>query len=110
MDLQLRDRVAVVTGGSSGIGLAVVRQFLAEGARVISCGRDNARLRQSVTILEGEGVDTGGLVTQACDVLDDSALAALVADFCSPIDDPKVGLRPPVPQGDQEPWGGPTVS
>lgn len=39
MDLQLSGRVAVVTGASKGIGLAVVRTFLAEGARVVAASR-----------------------------------------------------------------------
>ncbi|HEX2315809.1 MAG TPA: SDR family oxidoreductase [Thermomonospora sp.] len=39
MDLQLSGRVAVVTGGSKGIGLAVVRTLLAEGARVVAASR-----------------------------------------------------------------------
>ncbi len=39
MDLQLSGRVAVVTGASKGIGLAVVRTLLAEGARVVAASR-----------------------------------------------------------------------
>ena len=40
MDLGLNGRTAVVTGGSSGIGLATVELLLAEGANVAFCGRD----------------------------------------------------------------------
>ena len=39
MDLQLKDQVVLVTGGSKGIGQAVVRSFLAEGARVVNVNR-----------------------------------------------------------------------
>jgi NAD(P)-dependent dehydrogenase (short-subunit alcohol dehydrogenase family) len=44
MDYRLRDRIAVVTGGSSGIGLAAVKLLLGEGARVAFCGRDAGRI------------------------------------------------------------------
>lgn len=44
MDWGLKDRVAVVTGGSSGIGLAAVKLLLEDGAKVALCGRDRARL------------------------------------------------------------------
>jgi NAD(P)-dependent dehydrogenase (short-subunit alcohol dehydrogenase family) len=44
MDLGLSGRVAVVTGGSSGIGLATARVLLAEGADVAVCGRNAERL------------------------------------------------------------------
>ena len=43
MDLGLRDRVCVVTGGTGGIGLATARLLAAEGARVVVTGRDAAR-------------------------------------------------------------------
>jgi 3-oxoacyl-[acyl-carrier protein] reductase len=44
MDLQLRDKVAVVTGGSVGIGLAVARGLAAEGVHLGLCARDKGRL------------------------------------------------------------------
>jgi NAD(P)-dependent dehydrogenase (short-subunit alcohol dehydrogenase family) len=44
MDLELTDQVAVVTGGSKGIGLAVVHELLAEGARVVAGARDVSAL------------------------------------------------------------------
>src|SRR5919108_992712 len=42
MDLELSGRVAVVTGGSKGIGLAVVRGLVDEGARVVYASRTPA--------------------------------------------------------------------
>jgi len=36
---RFRGRIALVTGGSQGIGLAVVRRLLADGATVVTCGR-----------------------------------------------------------------------
>jgi NAD(P)-dependent dehydrogenase (short-subunit alcohol dehydrogenase family) len=47
MDLGLKGRVVVVTGGTSGIGLACVRMLLAEGADVALCARDVERLNRT---------------------------------------------------------------
>jgi NAD(P)-dependent dehydrogenase (short-subunit alcohol dehydrogenase family) len=44
MDLQLSNKVAVVTGGSAGIGLAIARGLAAEGAHVALCARDEQRI------------------------------------------------------------------
>src|SRR5919199_3823164 len=47
MDLGLRDRVCVVAGSTGGIGLATARLLAAEGARVVVCGRDSARVEHA---------------------------------------------------------------
>jgi 3-oxoacyl-[acyl-carrier protein] reductase len=53
MDLGLAGKVALVGGGSSGIGLATARELAAEGAAVAICGRDPARLEAARDELAG---------------------------------------------------------
>ncbi|HLQ66451.1 MAG TPA: 3-oxoacyl-[acyl-carrier-protein] reductase [Candidatus Limnocylindrales bacterium] len=48
-------KVAVVTGGGKGIGLAVSRRFAAEGARVVLSGRDQAALEAAAAGIRSEG-------------------------------------------------------
>ncbi len=86
MDLGLADRVAVVTGGSSGIGLATVERLLDEGARVAFCGRDPDRLESAKSDLESRhGSDR--IFAATCDVLDSTQVErfrdAVVARFGS---------------------------
>jgi 3-oxoacyl-[acyl-carrier protein] reductase len=47
VDLGLRDRVCLVTGSTSGIGLETARLLAAEGASVAVCGRNSARVEQA---------------------------------------------------------------
>jgi 3-oxoacyl-[acyl-carrier protein] reductase len=49
MDMQLNDKVALVTGSSRGIGLAIAQVLAAEGCRVAMCARTEARLRQAAS-------------------------------------------------------------
>jgi NAD(P)-dependent dehydrogenase (short-subunit alcohol dehydrogenase family) len=54
MDLQLRGKVAVITGGSVGIGLAIARGLAAEGADLALCARDADRLEAVAAGLRDE--------------------------------------------------------
>src|SRR5215472_12517734 len=47
MDLGLRDRVYIVTGGSAGLGFATARALVADGARVVLGARDRGRLSRA---------------------------------------------------------------
>jgi NAD(P)-dependent dehydrogenase (short-subunit alcohol dehydrogenase family) len=50
MDLKLRGKSALITGSTAGIGLEIARQLAAEGADVIICGRDQAKLDAAADI------------------------------------------------------------
>jgi NAD(P)-dependent dehydrogenase (short-subunit alcohol dehydrogenase family) len=52
--MQLAGRVAVITGGTRGIGLAIARAYLDEGARVVINGRDEARGKEAVEELAAD--------------------------------------------------------
>lgn len=60
MDLGLRNHVAVVTGGTRGIGRAICRGLLAEGCHVSLCARDAAEIEATVGALRTEGVRVRG--------------------------------------------------
>ena len=65
MQVTMKDRVAVVTGGSKGIGLAVARQFAASGARVAMLARGAADLKAARELLARDGLAVRDYV---CDV------------------------------------------
>ena len=55
-------RVAVVTGGASGIGLALARRFAAEGMRVVLGDIDEAGLKEAVAGLRAGGAEATGIM------------------------------------------------
>ena len=75
MDLQLAGRRALVTGGTRGIGRAIVEVLCDEGADVAFCARDAAEIAETEGALAGRsGTATGSVV----DVADAAGLAAWV--------------------------------
>jgi NAD(P)-dependent dehydrogenase (short-subunit alcohol dehydrogenase family) len=62
-----RDRVAVVTGGASGIGFALASAFAAEGMKVVIGDIEEPALGQAITTLEAAGADVLGVVTDVSD-------------------------------------------
>src|SRR5262245_37791959 len=71
MDLGLKGKAAIITGGSDGLGLATARRLAAEGAAVAICGRDAARLARATEALRADGasvLDVHGDVTRPEDL------------------------------------------
>ena len=71
MDLGLKGKSVLVTGGSKGIGLAIAELFAAEGANVAICARNAGEVGKVVKALAAKGGKSWG---KALDVADPAAL------------------------------------
>ena len=67
MNLQLEGKLALVTGSTAGIGLAIAQSLAAEGARVIVNGRTEARVAEAVATIR-KGVPEAALESLALDL------------------------------------------
>ena len=74
MELSLKNKVALVTGGGAGLGKACALAFARAGAKVAICDVNEETLGQSVEAIEQEGVSSIGI---RCDVSDASSVRAL---------------------------------
>ncbi len=73
MDIHLNDKVAVVTGGTEGIGYATAETFAREGAKVAICSRSRDKVKRAVDKLRSQGLEVFG---ESVDVSDREALLA----------------------------------
>jgi 3-oxoacyl-[acyl-carrier protein] reductase len=74
MDLGLAGRVYIITGGSSGLGLATARALVADGAKVVISGRHEETLRQATA-----GLGEAGAIAVAADNADPQTPGRLIA-------------------------------
>jgi NAD(P)-dependent dehydrogenase (short-subunit alcohol dehydrogenase family) len=77
MDLQLRDKLSLVTGSTAGIGFAIAKALAQEGARVIVNGRTHAAVERAVSTLTAE--TKGNVYGFAGDLASPDAAARVVA-------------------------------
>jgi NAD(P)-dependent dehydrogenase (short-subunit alcohol dehydrogenase family) len=68
MSRKLENKIAVITGGNSGIGLATARRFVAEGAHVFITGRRQAELDEAVALIGRNVTGVQGDVSQPEDL------------------------------------------
>jgi 3-oxoacyl-[acyl-carrier protein] reductase len=78
MDLGLSGKVAIVTGGSKGLGLASARALAAEGARVVICGRTRATLDRAAGELRTVAASPADVLAVQADVSSEGDLRRLV--------------------------------
>jgi NAD(P)-dependent dehydrogenase (short-subunit alcohol dehydrogenase family) len=81
--MRFKDKVAVVIGGNSGIGLAAAQGFAAEGAKVVITGRDAKTLASAAELI---GPDTLALRSDIASLTDQDALYAAVRERHGRID------------------------
>ena len=74
---RLKDKVAIVTGSTSGIGIGIAKLYAAEGAKVVICGR---RAEKGQAVVD-EIVKAGGEASyHFMDITDPASIEALMAD------------------------------
>lgn len=72
-----KGKVALITGGSRGLGLLLARHLAAQGARVAICARDEEDLQHAQQDLQSRGAD---VYTVACDLRDRADAERMVSD------------------------------
>ncbi len=80
---RFENKVALITGGTNGIGLATAYEFIKEGARVIVTGRSKATVSRAINEL---GPNARGLISNAASMIDILALREQVQQYVETID------------------------
>ena len=78
MNLNLEGKSVIVTGATKGIGYAIAKIFLEEGANVLVCGVNQARLDQAIADLSA----FGNCKPCVCNITSESEVEAMIATAC----------------------------
>lgn len=76
----LKDKVILITGATSGIGLALAFEFGRKGSRIAFTGRDLSRLNDSETHLKNSGIECIGIQADASSEIDQRKAVALTVN------------------------------
>lgn len=79
MELELKDKVAVITGGSNGIGLAVALGLAKEGVHLALCARDQQQLQEAADQIRAAHPVT--VLTKSVDVTEPKQITAFIAQI-----------------------------
>ncbi|XKE46435.1 SDR family oxidoreductase [Halomonas organivorans] len=105
---ELDGRVALVTGGSSGLGRAMAEALAAAGARVVVAARRREALEASVAAIEGEGGQAAALVADLADPAALEDVAQRAVESFGPVtilvNAAGVNLRQPIEEVDLASW------
>ncbi|KAM5235501.1 dehydrogenase/reductase SDR family member 2, mitochondrial-like [Ctenodactylus gundi] len=84
--LKLANKVAVITGSTSGIGFAIARRLAQDGAHVVVSSRHQQNVDNAVAMLKGEGLSVTGTVCHVGKAKDNEQLVATALEQCGGVD------------------------
>ncbi len=67
MEISLKEKVTVITGGTKGIGLSIAKVFGKEGSKIAICGRTESTLNDALKQLHDEEIDAFGMIADAAE-------------------------------------------
>lgn len=86
--MKLTNKVALITGGARGIGLAIAKRYLSEGAKVAIADIDAAAVKEALTTLHQEvsHTETLGVVLNVCELTSINAMVSQVSERFGGVD------------------------
>ncbi|MFO7822854.1 MAG: SDR family oxidoreductase [Cyclobacterium sp.] len=84
--MEIKDKVVVITGATSGIGAACARVFGQAGARIWITGRSQVKLDETLVLLQKEGINCAGGICDAADPVQNEKMAQDVREKFGRID------------------------